>query len=95
MLFEFVKGNEFVEFITPSVGSLLIKTLDFKEEIEEIEELIKIGKATKKAFAHGKANQYNVLILGQDPYKYDFSIRDIEELLKWAESESEGEYTND
>ena len=90
MLFEFIKGNEFVEFVTPSLGSLLIKTLDFKEEIEEIEELIKIGKATKKAFLYGDIKaEYNVLILGQQPKGYDFSIRSVEELLNWAESEGE------
>jgi len=57
-------------------------------ENEELEQLAEIGKATKKAFAYGDISaEYNVLILGQEPRRHNFSIRSIEELLKWAESE--------
>ena len=50
-LFELIKRTERVSFSILGCGESIYETIEFKNEINELERLIEIGRATEKAYS--------------------------------------------
>lgn len=82
-----MKTRRYIEKIYSSGISIGVEHLPgVVVELEELELLARIGKATVKALAQGYNLIYNTEILGACDVKEIYSEKD---LLKWAEGEGE------
>ena len=84
-LFEMFRCHDLVTFELIGIGQQRHKTSVFKEEIEELERLARIGRATEKILSTNDCGFGYPVLIG-DEYG-DLSLYSVEELLEWAGSE--------